>query len=291
MKEIVIISGKGGTGKTSVAAALASASPKPLVVADCDVDAADLHLILKPENFHEEDFYSGIKAVIDPILCVNCGLCAQVCRFDAIEIRENAHLVRPLDCEGCAYCQLICPAGAISTPRQKVGTVFRATTRIGTPMAHAKLRIGADNSGKLVAKVKRDARTLADQHQCQYLLVDGSPGIGCPVISSLSGADLAILVTEPSRSGLEDLKRVWELARRFDLKTACVINKADLNYGVRSDIRALLKSHGIPILAELPYHQSFTAAINQGVSLVEHDPSRWRPVFESIWKTILKELI
>lgn len=290
MKEIVIISGKGGTGKTSVAAALACVSPQPIVVADCDVDASDMHLILKPDNQHSEDYYSGVKAMIDPALCTNCGVCAQICRFEAITVKNGSHLVNQLDCEGCGYCQLVCPVSAITTPTQKVGRVHKAITRIGVPLVHAKLDIGADNSGKLVAKVKRDARALAEQHQCHYILVDGSPGIGCPVISSLSGADLVILVTEPSRSGLEDMKRVWELARRFDLKAACVINKADLNPGLAAEIHTFLKSHRISLLAELPYHQDFTAAITQAVSLVEYDPPEWKHVFQSIWDRILKEL-
>lgn len=290
MKEIVIISGKGGTGKTSVAAALACVSTQSIVVADCDVDAADLHLIFQPENKYSEDFYSGIKAVIDPQRCTNCGLCAQICRFDAITFKEGTHYVNTLDCEGCGYCKLICPALAINAPAQFVGTVHKANTRIGAPMAHARLVIGADNSGKLVAKVKREARALAEQHQREYILVDGSPGIGCPVISSLSGANLVIFVTEPSRSGLEDLKRVWELARRFDLKAACVINKADLNPRITVEINMFLQTQDISILAELPFNQGFTAAINQGVSLVEHQPQRWADVFQSIWKKT-KELL
>lgn len=291
MKEIVIISGKGGTGKTSVASALAIIQAQKVVMADCDVDAADLHLIFQPENYSDEDYFSGVKAEIDPELCTNCGLCAQICRFDAIRVEDGIHKVLPLDCEGCSYCKYICPTQAIQTPMQNVGKVYLANTRFGIPLAHARLKIGADNSGKLVAKVKRDAKSLAKQHDKKFVLVDGSPGIGCPVISSLSGADYVVLVTEPTRSGLEDLKRVWELARRFDLRAGCIINKADLNPQVRDEIKAFLAENNLTLMAELPYHQDFTTAIINGKTLVEINPSQWTQVFENIWDTIYKELL
>lgn len=291
MKEIVIISGKGGTGKTSVASALAHTKSTELVMADCDVDAADLHLILKPENYHSEDYFSGVKALIDPSLCTNCGLCAQICRFDAIALEDGRYIERPLDCEGCGYCHYVCPVQAISLPIQNVGQVFLANTRLNIPLAHARLKIGADNSGKLVARVKREAKALAQSQNKEFILVDGSPGIGCPVISSLSGADYVILVTEPTRSGLEDLNRVWSLAKRFDLKTGCIINKADLNPAIRDETQAFLSKNQIGLLAQLPYHQDFTNAIVQGKNLVEYHPKLWTQVFEQIWVNLLKELI
>lgn len=291
MKEIVIISGKGGTGKTSVCAALAYLKPDDLVIADCDVDAADMHLIFQPQVHKDEPFYSGVKAIIDPRFCTNCGECARVCRFDAISEIKGVRYVDLLDCEGCGYCALVCPEDAIEMPQQKVGQVFASDARTGTPMAHAHLDIGADNSGKLVAKVKRDAKALATKHSRPYILVDGSPGIGCPVIASLAGADLALLVTEPSISGWEDLKRVCELASKFDLKMACVINKTDINPNIASEIRNTMKQRNIPILMELPYSDDFSKAISLGQTLIEFNSSQWQASFEQLWEQILKEVL
>ncbi|HAN40717.1 MAG TPA: 4Fe-4S binding protein [Candidatus Cloacimonetes bacterium] len=290
MKEIVVISGKGGTGKTSVCAALAYIKANELVLADCDVDAADLHLIFRPKVHKDEPFFSGVKAVVDPASCTNCGKCAQVCRFDAVRQDEDAHFVDLLDCEGCGYCALICPVNAITMPKQKVGRVFGSEARTGTPMAHARLDIGADNSGKLVTKVKSDSKALATEHSRELILVDGSPGIGCPVIASLSGADLALMVTEPSISGLEDLKRVCELGSKFDLKMACVINKTDINPRIATEIRNTMKQRNIPILMELPYSNDFSEAISLGQTLTEYNPSQWQALFEQLWEKILKEI-
>lgn len=290
MKEIVVISGKGGTGKTSVCAALAYAKPSDLVLADCDVDAADMHLIFQPKVHKDEPFFSGVKAVIDPALCTNCGRCAEICRFDAIRQDKDVRFVELLDCEGCGYCALICPEKAIEMPQQKVGRVFGSESRTRTPMAHARLDIGADNSGKLVAKVKSDAKALATEHSRDLILVDGSPGIGCPVIASLAGADLALLVTEPSISGFEDLKRVCDLASKFDLKMACVINKADINLKIAAEIRNTMKQRNIPILMELSYSNDFSEAISLGQTLIEYNPSQWQAPFEQLWDKLLKEI-
>ena len=289
MKEIVIISGKGGTGKTSVAAALAFIVPNA-VLADCDVDAADLHLILKPEIISSEDFYSGVKAEIDPGICIGCGECEKVCRFDAISHANGIYMVDPLDCEGCGYCFQICPAQAISLPRQMVGQCFLSNTRIACRLVHAKLGIGADNSGKLVAKVKKDAREEAIRTGMKHILVDGSPGIGCPVISSLSGADFVVLVTEPTLSGLNDLQRVWQLTAQFQIPAGCIINKADLNPQITARIKDWLGQNGIWHVDDLPYDEDFSRAITLGQSLVEFDPAKWQPRFARIWQNISKEL-
>lgn len=291
MQEIVIISGKGGTGKTSVASALAFIEPQNLVMADCDVDAADLHLILQPENQISEDFYSGVKAIIDPKMCTNCGLCKDICCFRAIEIVNANHHIIPLNCEGCGYCYQVCPAQAISLPTQKVGVCHLATTRIGCQMVHAALGIGADNSGKLVAKVKKQARETAESTHKTYILVDGSPGIGCPVISSLSGADFAMLVTEPTLSGLADLKRVWQLAAKFNIPTGCIINKADLNPELCARITDFLLESHILHVDNLPYDNDFSQAITLGKSLVEFNEPKWLPRFTAIWNTITKEIL
>ena len=210
MKEIVVISGKGGTGKTSITASLAYLGGKDLIVADCDVDAADMHLLMAPDFGQSEDFYSGELASIDPDACVQCGKCRGICRFDAISVIDNHYIVDSLGCEGCGYCARICPVEAITNLKPAVGEVFVSQIRTGSTMVHARLNIGADNSGKLVAKVKKDAKILAESQKKTAVLVDGSPGLGCPVVSSLSGASFVVLVTESTVSGIHDLKRVYE---------------------------------------------------------------------------------
>jgi MinD superfamily P-loop ATPase len=286
MKEIVCISGKGGTGKSSVVAALSWIARDNLVVADCDVDAADLHLIFSPTPKTSEDFFSGVKALIDPDKCTACGLCAQKCRFDAILKSADKYVVIPLDCEGCGYCYHLCPAGAITLDEQLVGQCFVSDTRYECSLVHAKLGIGADNSGKLVAKVKSEAHSLAKAEEKDFLLVDGSPGIGCPVISSLSGADIVLMVTEPSLSAQSDLARLWELIQKFRIPAACIINKADINPEISTTIKAWLKREGIRHLADLDYDTDFQTAITGGRNVVEENQAKWQPVFTKIWDAI-----
>ena len=286
MKEIVVISGKGGTGKTSITAALAYLASTEVVMADCDVDAADLHLILKPENQESEAFYSGEKATIDKDKCIACGACVKVCRFAAIVAQTGYYEVESLDCEGCGYCSQVCPTEAISLSEQKVGSCYLAQSRLGCKLVHAELGIGADNSGKLVAKVKRDAKRIAAETGKQYVLVDGSPGIGCPVISSLSGASYVVLVTEPSLSGWEDLQRVWELATKFRIPCGCVINKASINPEITMEIENFLHDKGIEYLGNIPYDEDFPAAITTGLCLVELNNVKWEPRFRKIWNKL-----
>jgi MinD superfamily P-loop ATPase len=279
MKEIVIISGKGGTGKTSVAAALAFIAESAMV-ADCDVDASDLHLILKPDILQRENFYSGVKAEIIAEKCIACGKCEQVCRFNAIFQKANTYTVNAQDCEGCGYCYHVCAVDAISLPEQKVGECYISETKLGLKLIHARLSSGADNSGKLVARVKKQAKAL----------VDGSPGIGCPVISSLSGADFVLLVTEPTLSGLSDLKRVWELAKKFNIPGGCIINKADINPEIALKTEAYLQEENILLLDKILYDEDFYRSMTLGTSLVEFNPAKWRPGFEGIWQQIKKEI-
>jgi len=289
MKEIVIISGKGGTGKTSVAAALATIASQT-VMADCDVDAADLHLILKPDTRQSEAFFSGVKAVIDPDKCSACGLCEAICRFGAISHQGLHYAVDRLACEGCGYCHHICPVDAISLPEQQVGHSYISHTKLGSQLVHAKLEAGADNSGKLVAKVKKDAKELALKTGMDYVWVDGSPGIGCPVISSLSGADFVLLVTEPTLSGLGDMQRVHQLVEQFKIPAGCLINKADINPEVTDRIKDFIQEKGILLVDEIPYDEDFPHAITLGQSLVEFNPAKWRPRFDRIWQIVCKEL-
>ncbi len=287
MKEIVVISGKGGTGKTSLTAAFALLGGRDLVLADCDVDAADMHLLLEPDCAHGEDFQAGRLALIDQGRCGGCGLCAAVCRFRAIAVVHGRYLVDPLACEGCGYCVRVCPDAAIDEQEQSVGRWYRSQVRTGATMVHAALKIGADNSGKLVAKVKQEARAAAETGGQGLVLVDGPPGVGCPVVSSLSGAALAVLVTEAGVSGLHDLRRAHELVKLFGIRAGCIINKADLNPAVLRDLRGFLQEEGIAVLAEIPYDERFTAALTCGRTVVEED-TELAQVVGDCWREITR---
>jgi len=286
MKEIVIISGKGGTGKTSITASFAVLGGRDVVIADCDVDAADMHILLQPEIAKTEDFYSGELAVIDQDICTQCGKCFDVCRFDAIDVKEGIHLVNDLSCEGCGYCARVCPVDAITNIPLNVGKWHISNTRFNQPFVHAKLGIGADNSGKLVAHVKNVAKGIAEEYNRPFVLVDGSPGVGCPVVSSLSGANFVVLVTEPTVSGLHDLKRVYELVHKFHLKAACIINKSDLNTDKTKEIIEFLKKEEIIHLANLPYDESFTKAMTDCKTVVELEDSVIKETLTQAWKDI-----
>jgi len=290
MKEIVVISGKGGTGKTSITASLAVLGGRDVVVADCDVDAADMHILLQPEIAKSEDFFSGELAVIDQDICTQCGKCFDVCRFDAIDVNDGIHIVNELSCEGCGYCARVCPVDAITNIPLNVGKWHISNTRLNQPFVHAKLGIGADNSGKLVAHVKNIAKEIAEEYERPYVLVDGSPGVGCPVVSSLSGAHFVVLVTEPTVSGLHDLKRVYELVNKFHIKAGCIINKSDLNLEKTNEIIEFLKQENIIHLANLPYNESFTKAMTDCKTIVEVDDNIIKETLEDIWKEI-KQII
>lgn len=270
MRELVIISGKGGTGKTSIAAAITTLLQNDCVVADCDVDAADMHLLLKPDFALREDFYSGVEARIDEMLCRNCGICADVCRFDAIVIKKGHYTVDPFSCEGCGYCAKICRPRAIMMDSKIAGEWYISRTKYGSPMVHAKLGIGAENSGKLVAKVKNEAKKIGLAEDKKWMIVDGSPGIGCPVVSSLSGADFVLLVTEPSLSGLHDLKRVYAVVKKFGIKAGCMVNKADINNDITEQIIQFAKDEDILHVGNIPYNISFTQAMVEEKTIIEY---------------------
>ncbi len=286
MKEIVIISGKGGTGKTSVTSSFAVLAGEKAIIADCDVDAADMHILMKPDFSETEDFYSGELAVINQETCTQCGICADVCRFDAIPVIEGKYIVDELSCEGCGYCARVCPAGAITNVDLKVGQWFVSNVKTKTFMVHAKLGIGADNSGKLVTQVKNEAKRLAKEHNKDYILIDGSPGVGCPVVSSLSGAHLVVLVTEPTVSALHDLKRVYQLVKKFQIKATCIINKWDINKKISDEIKEYLKKEEILHIADLPYEESFTKAMVEGKSVVEIGDSKVAEILKNSWEKI-----
>ena len=271
MKEIVVISGKGGTGKTSLSASFAYLEGKNALICDCDVDAANMHLLLDADFSQREDFFSGEVAFIDEELCTNCGECKDVCRFDAIHVEETQHRVDPISCEGCWYCSRVCPTQAISMNTQKAGDLYISNIKQNSKMVHAKLGFAAENSGKLVAKVKASGKELAQKIGVDYIITDGSPGIGCPVISSLSGANLVVLVTEATISGLHDLQRVERLVKTFNLKAVCIINKFDLNEEMSQNIEEYLNKEGIEVVAKLPYDETFTKALAVAKPIVEYD--------------------
>ncbi len=286
MKEIVVISGKGGTGKTSISASFAWLGRKDVVIADCDVDAADMHLLLKPDFAVSEDFYSGELAVIDEAACTNCGMCKDICRFDAIPVVNGQHTIDALACEGCAYCAHICPVDAITMADLNVGEWYISKTKIGNTLVHARLGIGQDNSGKLVAKVKNEAKRIAKEKKIPFVLVDGSPGTGCPVMSSVTGSDFVILVTEPTVSGLHDLKRVYQVVKKFRIPAGCIINKYDLNLQKTREIKAFMEQEGLYHLVDLPYDESFTDAMTVGKTIVEYKPNKIADLLREAWEKL-----
>lgn len=282
MKEIVIISGKGGTGKTSLTGAFASLADNA-VLADCDVDAADLHLLLTPDQKQQTPFYSGHEAVIDPQKCIGCGRCREECRFDAIQQAQNgSYEVKLRSCEGCGLCVELCPAEAISFPESLCGSWFQSSTRFGT-MIHAELKIGAENSGKLVHVVRNEAKKAAESSNADLILTDGPPGIGCPVIAAITDADAVVIVTEPTLSGQHDLERVLKLVKHFDMPAFICINKWDINPEIADAIEQLAGNGNATFLGKLPYNLDFTQAQLQQKCVTELPDSSSGQMIRSIW--------
>ncbi len=290
MKEIVVISGKGGTGKTSITASFAYLARKNAVIADCDVDAADLYLILKPQIKRKEDFYSSLQAEINNDTCTNCGKCIEVCRFDAISLKNDKYKIVPLNCEGCGYCEKVCPVDAINMKTCLDGQWYISDSRFNNPFIHAKLGIGTENSGKLVALVKKVAKQVAKEFKKDLILVDGSPGVGCPVISSLSGADFVIFVTEPTVSGIHDLKRVFELSQKFNLPASLIINKSDLNSDKTTEIINFANEKHISIIGQIPYDEAFTKAMVNELTIVEYQKNELADNITNMWNRVLQIL-
>ncbi|MFZ0927537.1 MAG: ATP-binding protein [Syntrophobacteraceae bacterium] len=267
MREVLIISGKGGTGKTSLTGAFAHLASNK-VICDLDVDAPNLHLLLHPSKNRDEQFHSGYGAQIVGEECTGCGLCASMCRYDAVRNNGNGFSIDPLRCEGCKVCVTFCPAGAIRFPLKHCGHWYLSSTRFG-PLVHAQLFPGAANSGRLVMVLKQQARELAKSQGKNLILCDGAPGIGCPVISSLSGANLAVAVTEPTPSGRHDLERVADLCSYFQVTFAVIINKYDLNHEEAGKIEAFCRLKGYPVIAMLPHDPVVTKAIVEGLVVTE----------------------
>ena len=265
MKQIAIVSGKGGTGKTSIIASLAALARGRAVYADCDVDAPDLHLILQPDIKERREFFGIKRAFIDGSKCTRCGSCQDACRFAAIADFQ----VNPALCEGCGVCKLVCPAEAVTMAESLAGYAYLSDTRFG-PLVHAELFPGEEASGKLVAMVREMARILAASCKLDLILIDGSPGIGCPVIASLTGVDLALVVTEPTITGEHDLERILDVADHFGINTAVCINKYDLNPEAARHIEALCQERAVMVAGRLPYHPSVVEAMVLGRSVVEN---------------------
>lgn len=273
IKELVVISGKGGTGKTSITAAFAVLAQGRAVLADCDVDAADLHLVLPPDISKIHDFYSGREAVIRESECVGCGDCLELCRFAAVERVKEAdgqkrYTIDPLACEGCGVCVRFCPVEAIEFPDSLCGEWMLSATRCGS-MVHAQLHTGAENSGKLVAAVRSEARQVAERQGKTVIITDGPPGIGCPVIAAITGADQLLVVTEPTVSGEHDLKRVLQLAEHFKMSAAVCVNKWDINREATERIERMALAMGAQLVGRIRHDKSVTAAQVVGKSVVE----------------------
>ncbi len=284
MKQITIISGKGGTGKTTITASFAALAHNP-VIADCDVDAADLHLLLNPRIRIKQEFRGSKEAVIDEAKCTDCGLCEDACRFDAIV----GHTIDPFSCEGCGVCVYVCPENAITLKEKIAGYAFISETQYG-PMVHARLNIAEDVSGKLVAHARNEARKIAENEGREIILIDGPPGIGCPVIASLSGVDIALIITEPTMSGLHDLKRIWRVARHFGIESLVCINKYDLNEENTNRIIEFCRINGITVVGKTLYDPIVTKAMIAGKPLVEFSDGEVSRDIKKIWNNVLLAL-
>jgi MinD superfamily P-loop ATPase len=286
MKELIVISGKGGTGKTSLIASFASLAESK-ILCDADVDAADLHLLMHPHISIRADFKSGHIANIDRNKCSECRLCLDLCKFSAI---SNDFKVNPIDCEGCGVCVYFCPEKAIDFPENTCGHWFYAETRFG-PMVHARLGIAEQNSGKLVTFVRQESKRLADKKDLDLILTDGPPGVGCPVIASIGGASAVLIVAEPTLSGIHDMERVVQLANHFNVPAMLCVNKFDLNLDLTRDIEHFAKDEGMSCLGRIPFDPIFTEAMVKGQTLIEYNrESKAGHAVKEIWNALSNRL-
>ena len=295
MRELVVISGKGGTGKTSIVASFAALAHNP-VLADCDVDAADLHLLLDPDIKQTHDFSGGKLASIVVQECIGCGKCQDVCNFDAVlfngpgnDVVEKTYTIDPVSCEGCGVCVHFCPVDAIKFEDAVNGQWFVSETRFGA-MVHARLGIAQENSGKLVSLIRKEAKQIAAKGNNDLIIVDGSPGIGCPVIASIAGADLVLVVTEPTLSGRHDLDRVTELTEHFNIPTVICINKYDINLKVAEEIKNMALDRNLKVVGEIAYDPAVTKAQIAAKSIVEYSNGSLKDQIISLWESVLSAL-
>jgi len=285
IKQIVIISGKGGTGKTVITGAFAALA-KDKVIADCDVDAADLHLLLDPEVKDSGVFKSGVKAFTYKEYCEGCGVCKTVCRFDAV---KEDFTIDPISCEGCAFCSLVCPQDAIKMKVNTSGNWFISDTRFG-PLVHARLNIAEENSGKLVTLVRQKAMEVAENKNFKWVIIDGSPGIGCPVIASITGVDCAVIVVEPTISGLHDAKRVVDVAKHFNILVKVIVNKYDLNCDITKRIEHWFGSKNIQVLGKIIFDKTVVQSVVNGKTMIEYSNNRVTKTLRNIWAALEEEL-
>lgn len=286
MKEITIISGKGGTGKTSITAAFAAMAGSA-VLCDNDVDASNLHLLLQPDVHESHVFQGAYVAKVDQQKCSSCGICYSYCRFDAIEIDsdENYH-INSFKCEGCRLCERVCPENAISSIRSTNNKWHISTTRYGT-MVHAQMGPGEENSGKLVSLLRKKAVEIAKRNENKYVINDGPPGIGCEAISSITGTDLIVVVTEPTMSGLHDLERIATLIKNFKIPAFAIINKFDLQEEIANDIESYMEKEGIELIAKIPFSPEMVEATVAGETIIEYMPdSKISDLIRIAWKNI-----
>ncbi len=289
MKQLVVVSGKGGTGKTVFSASLAALAGRA-ALADVDVDASNLHLLLGPEILERHEFIGGKKARIDERRCSACGRCRPVCRFEAIsEDLDGRALVDPLACEGCGLCARVCDVPAITMEPSVSGEWFVSRTRYG-PFVHARLGIAQENSGKLVTIVRKRAREIGESEGREILIMDGSPGIGCPVIASLSGADLVLIVTEPTPAGVHDMERIAGLAEHFKIRAVCAVNKFDLNPANAERLASWCGGRGIPLVGRVPFDEAVVESVRRGRPLVEASDGPAARAVRTMWDRIREHL-
>lgn len=280
--QITVLSGKGGTGKTTITSALAQLSSPISLIADCDVDAPNLHLLLNPHNNSSLEFKSGKLAIKDQEKCLDCGKCLEICRFNAIS--EKYEIINT-KCEGCGACAWICPEKALSMEIQTCGTIYEAETRFG-PMVHARLDIGAENSGKLVSEVIQKSHIRANQLHKSLIIVDGSPGIGCPVIAALTNAKFTIIVVEPTKTAIHDMKRTLELVKFLKIDAGIIINKSTINEDEKSKIISYCEKARIPVLGEIVYHLDIYQAMVNGKTILEQEIDEVVTPMRKIWEKI-----
>lgn len=295
LKQLVIVSGKGGTGKTSLAAAFShlayTNSPTiKAVIADVDVDAANLGLLLHPQRIETHDFIGGSIGVIESNRCQGCGICEQICRFDAIQQVNGAYSIDPMACDGCAACVYQCPEGAVVMHPQIVGQWYRSETHLG-PLFHADLHPGKENSGKLVTLARQNARLLAMDENYQMIIIDGPPGIGCPVISAVAGADMVLVVAEPTAAGIHDMERVLQLASHFCIPAVVCINKADVYPAGSDQIINYCNQHEIEVIGQIRYDESVIRAVIDGEPVTAQFPEApASQVIRHIWLSVISQM-
>jgi MinD superfamily P-loop ATPase len=291
MIRLAILSGKGGTGKTSIAGSFGYLAGKNAVLCDCDVDAANLSLICGAETVHSEEYSGGTAAFISKEACKSCGICMKFCRFNAVKIQNGYYTIDESACEGCGYCSILCPSGAVTLNPVKSGDVFLSKSRFGSDLASAELQTGAENSGKLSSRVRKLADESALAKKLPFVIIDGPPGISCPAIAAISGTDYVLFVSEPTFSGISDLKRIMELAEKLNIPFGIIVNKADINPALTEEIKQLAGKKNADFLGSIPYSEFFISAVRQGKTVLEiTNEDLTAGVIKNIWNNLTCKL-